>query len=205
MELLRIKDLIINPAYTIKANASISDAAKILEEKDCKILIITKNEKPIGTITERDIIKKVSLNCFNPKQIKVQQLISKPLFFGTPEMRLSEAAKIMLYKKIDFLPIIFKNRLIGIINLSDIFQNNDSIKQFKGFAESATSTEMKQAIDVYFTLENLCKKCPLMIEQGYPKKCRKSECMWWIGEDCAVSIISKTIINKTKTIPVKNY
>ena len=103
LDLQKIKDLMINPAYTIKAHASISDAAKILEEKDCNILIITKNEKPIGTITEKDIIKKVSLNNFNPKQIEVQQLISKPLFFVTSEMDLSEAAKIMLYKKIDFL------------------------------------------------------------------------------------------------------
>ena len=119
--------------------------------------------------------------------------MSKTLIFGKPEMELSEAARIMLIKKIDCLPITCNEKYLGIINFSDVVRCRDSMKQLRGYADSATSNEIKKAIDVYFTLDNLGKKCPLMVEQGYPKKCRKTECMWWIGEDCAVAVLTKKI------------
>ena len=195
----------IKKGFTIIANATVKDAVKLLDEKDCSILVVVDNKKPIGIITERDVVKKVILSCSNPEKTKVKQIMSKSAFFGNPEMELSEAARIMLLKKIDYLPIICKEKLVGVIYLSDVFRGRDSIDQFKGFAESATSTEMKQAMDVYFTLDDLGKKCPLMIEQGYPKKCRKSECMWWIEEDCAVALLSRTIDNKRKEKFIKNF
>ena len=202
---MKIKDLILNPVFTIGDDATIKDAVKIFDEKKCNTLVVTRNNKPVGLITERDILKKVILFYSNPQKIKAKQIMSKPLYFGTPDMELSEAAKIMLYKKIDSLPILFKEKIIGIVYLSDVVRCKDSVKQFKGFVESATSSEMKQAIDVYFALDSLCKKCPLMIEQGYPKKCRKSECMWWIGEDCAVAILSKSINNNKKSALITNF
>ncbi|MBT8171931.1 CBS domain-containing protein [Candidatus Bathyarchaeota archaeon] len=192
-----------DPAFSISVNDTIKDAVKILNKKDCRFLVVVNNSKPIGIITERDIIKRVILDCSNPQKITVQQIMSKPLFFGNPNMEIAEAAKIMLFKKINQLPILFKERLVGIINLSDVIQCKDSVEQFKGIAESASSSEMTQAMDVYFALESLCKKCPLMIEQGYPKKCRKAECMWWIGEDCAIAVLSKNSVlskNFNKTI-----
>ena len=63
----------------------------------------------------------------------------------------------------------------------------------------------KNVIDIYFDLERLSKKCPLMIEQGYPKKCRKAECMWWIEENCAVVIFSKQISNRRATDIIQKF
>ena len=195
----------IKKSFTILANATVKDAVKRLDEKDCSVLVVVENKKPIGTITEKDVIKKVILSCIDPEKTKVFQIMSRCAFFGNPEMELAEAARIMLFKKIDCLPIVCKEKLVGIIYLSDVIRGRDSIEQFKGFAESATYTEMKQAMDIYFTLDNLGKKCPLIIEQGYPKKCKKSECMWWIGEDCAVALLSRALNNKRKEKIIKNF
>jgi predicted transcriptional regulator len=195
----------IKKGFTIVANATIKDAAKLLDEKDSSILVVVDNKKPVGTITERDILKKVILSYGDPKKIKVNQIMSKFDFFGNPEMEISEAAKIMLFKKIDYLPVVYEEKLMGIIYLSDVIRGRDSIEEFKGFVESATSTEMRQAMNIYFTLDSLGKKCPLMIEQGYPKKCKKSECMWWIREDCAVTLLYRTLINKRKTKTINNF
>ena len=79
------------------------------------------------------------------------------------------------------------------------------MKWFKKLPVSEVSSGMKKVIDIYFDLERLCKKCPLMLEQGYPKKCRKAECMWWIEEDCAVAILSKQINNVRTTEMIQNF
>ena len=191
--------------FTVQADATVRDAVKILDANECNSLVVIQNRKPIGIITESDIIKKVILRRANPEEIKVHQIMAKTLFFGNPEMELSEAARIMLIKKIEWLPIVCDEKFVGIINFSDVVRCKESLEQFRGFADSATSDEIKQAIDVYFTLDNLGKKCPLMIEQGYPKKCRKAECMWWIGEDCAVAVLTKKINKIQETEIINNF
>jgi signal-transduction protein with cAMP-binding, CBS, and nucleotidyltransferase domain len=203
--LQKIKDLKIKKGFTIADNATIKNAVDVIDKKNSSILIVVNNKKPVGIITERDIVKKIVLNCGNPEKIRVYQIMSKCESFGNPEMELSEAAKIMLFKKIDYLPIMCNGELVGIIYLSDVIQDIDSMEEFKGFAESATTKEMKQAMNIYFTLDNLGKRCPLMIEQGYPKKCKKSECMWWLGEDCAVTNLSRTLVNRQKTKIINSF
>jgi len=191
--------------FTVEVDATLIDAVKALNENECKTLVVVENSKPVGVITERDIIKKVILRRTNPEKIRVHQIMSKPFIFGNPEMELSEAARIMLIKKINYLPIVCNEYLVGIISFSEVVRCKESLEQFKVFANSATANEIKQAIDVYFSLDNMDKKCPLMIEQGYPKKCRKAECMWWIGEDCAVTVLSKTIKNSLRANPINNF
>ena len=187
------------------ADSSIKDAVKLLDEKNSSILVVIEKRKTVGIITERDIVKKVILSHENPEKTKVYQIMSKCDFFGNTEMEISEAAKIMLFKKIDYLPIMCNEKFVGIVYLSDIIRDQESIEELKGFAESATSTEMKHAMNIYFTLDDLGKKCPLMLEQGYPKKCKKSECMWWIGEDCAVALLSRTLINSWKSKIITSF
>jgi IMP dehydrogenase len=191
--------------FTILANATIRDAVRLLDENDCGVLVVVDNKKIVGIISEKDVVKKVILCDCDPEKTKVVQVMSDCAFLGNPEMDLSEAARIIFFKKVDFLPIVCREKLVGIIYLSDVIRGRDSIEQFKGFAESATSNEMKQAMDIYFTLDDLGKKCPLMVEQGYPKKCRKSECMWWIGEDCAIALLSRTINNKREEKIINNF
>lgn len=162
----------IKKGVTIVANSTIKDAVNLLNEKNSSILVVVDKRKPVGIITERDIVKKVILSHDNPEKTRVYQIMSKYDCFGDPEMEISEAAKIMLFKKMDYLPIVCNEIFVGIIYLSDIIRDRDSIEKFEEFAESATSTEMKQAMNIYFTLDDLGKKCPLMIEQGYPKNVR---------------------------------
>jgi predicted transcriptional regulator len=191
--------------FTIKASDTVNEAVKILDEKGCSILVVLKNGKPLGVITERQILKKVILCCIDSKKIKVHQIMSKSFCFGNPEMELSDAARIMFYKKIDCLPIVHKEQLVGMIYLSDIIRCKDSMEKIKDFTEPIIPTEMEKAIDVYYTLDGIGKKCPLMVEQGYPKRCKKSECMWWIEQECAVTILSRKINNTKKDKLIKNY
>ena len=94
---------------------------------------------------------------------------------------------------------------MGIVTLSDIIRSPDSMKWFKKLPVSEASNGIKKVISTYFDLERFSKKCPLMIEQGYPKKCRKAECMWWIEKDCAVAILSKKTKNENTANVIQNF
>ncbi|MFC1488199.1 cyclic nucleotide-binding/CBS domain-containing protein, partial [Thermoproteota archaeon] len=183
----------------------VKDAVELFNGKNCSSLVILQNGKPIGIITERDILKKVIPTCEDPSKIKVQSIMSSPLIVGKPQMELPEAARIMLEKKIKTLPVVNKEELVGIVTLSDMLRSPDSKEWFKTLPLSEASSKLKNVIDIYFDLEGFSKKCPLMIEQGYPKKCRKAECMWWVEENCVIVILSKNMGNRRITEVIQKY
>jgi predicted transcriptional regulator len=190
---------------TVDVGATVREAVDVLNEKNCNSLVVLQNGRPVGIITERDILKRVIPTCEDPDKIKVDNIMSVPLVVGKPRMELSEAAEIMLDKKIKNLPVVYREKLVGIVTLSDIIRSPDSMEWFKNLPDSEISSGMKKVISTYFDLERFGKKCPLMMEQGYPKKCRKAECMWWIEEDCAVVILSKQINNGRATEIIRNF
>ena len=190
---------------TVDVGVNVKDAVELFNEKNCNSLAVLQNGKPVGIITERDILKKVIPTCEDPGKIKVQSIMSSPLIVGKPQMELPEAARIMLEKKIKTLPVVNKEELVGIVTLSDMLRSPDSKEWFKTLPLSEVSSKLKNVIDNYYDLESFSKKCPLMIEQGYPKKCRKAECMWWVEENCVVVILSKNMGNRRITEVIQKY
>ena len=84
-----------------------------------------KKVKPLGIITERDIVKFQSLR-LNFTQLKVSEVMTHPLFLVNPEMSLWEAHQIMEQKK--FRRLVVTNQegeLIGIITQSSVLQAVD--------------------------------------------------------------------------------
>ena len=160
---------------TVDVGETVRKAVEVLNENNCNSLVVLQNGRPVGIITERDILKRVIPTCEDPDKIKVRNIMSVPLVVGKPRMELPKAARIMLDKKIKTLPIVYREKLVGIVTLSDIIRSPDSMKWFKKLPVSEASNGMKKVIDIYFDLDRFGKKCPLMMEQGYPKKCRKDE------------------------------
>ena len=204
-ELLRLKEIMTEKVVTVDVGATVRKAVEVLNKNNCNSLVVLENGRPVGIITERDILKRVIPTCEDPDKTKARNIMSAPLAVGKPRMELPKAARIMLDKKIKNLPIVYGKKLVGIVTLSDIIRSPDSMKWFKKLPVSEASSGMKKVIDVYFDFDHFGKKCPLMIEQGYPKKCRKAECMWWIEEDCAVVILSKQINIGQATEIIQNY
>lgn len=118
--MLRIKDVMVHDVKTIDKGESVSSAASIMSTFNIGSLIVMENDKPVGIITERDILKKVVAPGRNPKATKVHEVMSRPLVVGDPDMDLEYAAKYMVSKDVKRLPIIERGKLVGIVTLTDI-------------------------------------------------------------------------------------
>jgi len=55
-----VKDVMISDLATLDASTSIRDAAKLMDEKNIGCIIVTKNQLPIGILTERDFVKRIA-------------------------------------------------------------------------------------------------------------------------------------------------
>jgi len=111
---------IMKKALVIDDHITIKDAAKIMSKKNIGSLIVIKNKKIIGIITERDVMKNISnIN------LKVSDIMSKKVRTISTRENIDIAADIMIKKKIKRLPVVSNNNLKGIITMTDVLAHTN--------------------------------------------------------------------------------
>jgi len=104
----------------IRAGSTVKEAVETMNKHEIGCLIVTKNGKPVGIMTERDILKRVIPESKNPEKAQVSEVMSTPLIAGDPDMYVEDAARLMFKKNIKKLPIMEKGKLVGLLTISDI-------------------------------------------------------------------------------------
>jgi CBS domain-containing protein len=117
---IRVREAMTNRVITMGPDQTIDKAAQLMLEKGIGCIIIMENNKPIGIVTERNICYGVVAPNKLPSKIKLEQIMSSPIRTISPDKPLIEAAKFMVKNNFRRLPVIEKNRLIGIITARDV-------------------------------------------------------------------------------------
>lgn len=115
-----VKDIMTKRIITITTDKTVYDAARKMSRARVSTIIVVDKGKPIGIITDSDIIKKVVAKDLRPSQVKVTEIMSSPIIFAHPEDDLNRVKDLMLKHHIRRLPVIKGGKLVGIITTSDI-------------------------------------------------------------------------------------
>jgi len=92
-----------------------------MAEKNIGSLVVTREEKPVGIVTERDIIKKCGREG-SYKGIEVGQIMSEPTITIDVDAVIGQAALLMTEKNIRRLLVTEKGEIKGIITSKDIMR-----------------------------------------------------------------------------------
>jgi len=104
---------------SIDSDVSVKAAASKMAQHRVGCLIVTEKGKPVGMITETDMLSRVLALARNAESTKVKTVMSEPLICGNPDMDFIEATKLMINKAIKKLPIIQGEQLVGILTITD--------------------------------------------------------------------------------------
>jgi len=116
-----VKDIMTSPVVTIDENASSFKAAQLMDRNDVGCIIVTSKEgKPLGIITERDLITRVTARNALPSRVKAKKVMTSPLITVDPDETLSEAARRMSRLNVRRLGVVYKGNLVGVISSKDI-------------------------------------------------------------------------------------
>lgn len=115
-----VRDVMTRPVITADADIDILTAAKRMALANVGCLIVVSGEKPIGILTERDLVKKIVAKATDPQAVKVGDVMSSPLVTISPEASLRDAASLMLKSGVKRLPVTSNGRLVGIITDTDL-------------------------------------------------------------------------------------
>ena len=116
-----VKDVMSSPVVTLNEDATSNKVANLMDENKLGCLIVTnKTDKPVGIITERDLVIRVLSKNLKPDAVKAKEIMTSPLVTIEPEATISEAARRMSRLNIRRLGVIYKDNLVGIVSSKDI-------------------------------------------------------------------------------------
>lgn len=118
------------PVVTVTPETSLTEARKIIDERQIRALAVMKDEKLVGIITKRGLLRLdlsiLENESWNQGVDMTEETVGevmtlKPITL-LPETLMPKAARIMLENKITALPVVENNKLIGIITNSDLLR-----------------------------------------------------------------------------------
>ncbi len=116
---MQIKNIMTKDVSTVSPDSTINEAAKIMKELNVGSVPVCEGTKPVGIITDRDIaIRNVAQG--EGADVPVKNVMTKNVVYGSPDMSIDEAARIMADNQVRRLPVVENNNIIGIISLGDI-------------------------------------------------------------------------------------
>jgi len=116
----QVRDIMQKNVITIQENKSALDAAKLISEKDISFLVIVKDDKPIGVITERDFVRKIDAQDKQVSLIPLSEIMSYKFRWVEPSTEIEDAVQKMLNHNIRRLIVLEDEKLVGVITQTDL-------------------------------------------------------------------------------------
>ena len=116
--------------FSVTPGALVIDAIKMMDEKKVGALLVIKNDKLAGIISERDYTRKVILKNRSSAKTKVSEIMTSSLKMADPSQSLDECMVIMSHNHIRHLPVVQDDRVIGILSIMDVVKNIISEQEF---------------------------------------------------------------------------
>ena len=115
-----IKKIMSKKVVTFKKEDKVKDIAKTMSKKRISCVVIVKNQKAIGIITERDLISKVLLNNKNMDKMMAVDIMSFPVITISEDVGLIAMAQLMRKKLIRRVVVVKNDKITGIITITNI-------------------------------------------------------------------------------------
>ncbi len=122
----QVRDIMEKNVITIDYTKNALDASIILKEKEISFLVILKDGKPEGIVSERDIVRKIAAKDIKSSQIQLKEIMSKNFKWVEPETEIEHAVQKMLNNNIRRLIVLEDEKLVGVItqtNLAEVLRS----------------------------------------------------------------------------------
>lgn len=118
--MVRVKKIMLTNVPTLKKEARIEEAAKLLTESYYGCVVIVEDDKPIGIVTELDFVRNAASKDKSFVKEPVSRIMSSPVMSLTPLTKLDEALKIIDTKRFRKYPVVENEKLVGLVTKKDV-------------------------------------------------------------------------------------
>lgn len=124
--------------WSIPPETIVFDAIKMMADKNVGALLVTKDGKLAGILSERDYTRNVVLKGRSSKETTVREIISGRVISVTPDHTVEECMRLMTEHRIRHLPVLQGHQILGVISIGDLVNSiissqNSAIQQLETY------------------------------------------------------------------------
>jgi CBS domain-containing protein len=116
------RDIMQTEVATVLPELTVQDAAALMRNQGVRSLIVEKDsdDDAYGLITYADIVTKVLAQGFDPAEIRVDEVMTKPLIVVNPSLKVEMIARLFAQHRVGHAPVIEDHKLVGIVSMTDL-------------------------------------------------------------------------------------
>ena len=130
----RVKEILDEKGHDvlrIDEEASVYEAVEQMVEVGVGSLLVTRAGEVEGIFTERDYLRRMTLEGRDDKDTAVRDVMSSPLVVVTPENTLDECMAMMTDRRIRHLPVVVESDVVGVVSIGDIVKFKSKQQSFE--------------------------------------------------------------------------
>jgi signal-transduction protein with cAMP-binding, CBS, and nucleotidyltransferase domain len=116
---------------TISSDASVYDMVAQMVEANVGALLVTIGGHIEGIVTERDYLRRVTLEGRTDKDTPVSEIMTSPLIVVTPETPVDECMAIMTDRRIRHMPVVEDGEVVSMVSIGDLVKFQSQQQDFK--------------------------------------------------------------------------
>ena len=109
--------------YSISPNAKVFDALELMADKGVGALVVLKERRIVGVISERDYARKVILMGKFSKDTPVQDIMTSEIICISPDQVPEGCLALMTDKHVRHMPVLENDQLVGIVSIGDLVKS----------------------------------------------------------------------------------
>jgi CBS domain-containing protein len=118
----KVKKIMLTNVPVLTKKSKIKDAIKLMRDNPHSCVVIVDDKKPIGVLTEMDIVRRVIAKGSNVNK-NVATIMSSPVATMSVKTTLEEANKIIDTKKYRKYPVVDDGKVVGLVTKNDVVLN----------------------------------------------------------------------------------
>ncbi len=115
----------------IEADASVFEAVRKMVDANVGSLLVTEGGEIAGIVTERDYLRRVTLEGRTDREIAVREIMSSPLVVATPETTIDECMAMMTDRRIRHIPVVEGGEVVGVVSIGDVVKFKSKQQSFE--------------------------------------------------------------------------
>jgi signal-transduction protein with cAMP-binding, CBS, and nucleotidyltransferase domain len=122
---------------SIDADASVLEAAQQMIEENVGSMLVSVRGRVNGIVTERDYLRRVTLEGRTDRDTAVREIMSSPLIVVSPSTTVEECMSLMTEQRIRHLPVAEHGDIVGVVSIGDVvkFQSKQQSVQIQYLTE----------------------------------------------------------------------
>jgi len=106
--------------WTISPDATVFEAIQLMADKNIGALLVTKDGKLVGIITERDYMRSVALKGRSSRETPVRDILSGKVIHVTLDHSVDECLRLMTEHRVRHLPVLKGAEIAGLVSIGDL-------------------------------------------------------------------------------------